>query len=191
VVAKKRLAEAKMDLPLICACAEALPFRDGAFDRVVIDSVVEHFRDQPRALAECYRVMRPNGYLYFSTPNRFSLGPDPHMGLWAGGYLPDRWVAAYVRWQGGIPPKRRLLSPRSLTRLLREAAFRLLKVYLPDVPPAQRSQFGKGLRCLIDLYQIAKGLPLSRQVCRWIGPSLHAVAQKPDESFRTDVHGEA
>ena len=179
VVAKKRLAEANLDLPLICACAEALPFPDGLFDRVVMDSVLEHFQDQPRALAECYRVMKQTGYLYVATPNRLSLGPDPHMGLWAGGYLPDRWIAAYVRLQGGIPPKRQLLSARSLTRLLLEADFRSTQVYLPNVSAAQRSQFGKGLQGLIDLYHVARRLPVSRQILRWIGPLLHAVAQKP------------
>jgi SAM-dependent methyltransferase len=187
VVAKKRLAEANLEIPLICACAEALPFPDGLFDRVVTDSVLEHFQDQPRALAECYRVMKHDGYLYVSTPNRLSLGPDPHMGLWAGGFLPDRWLAAYVRWQGGIPPKRRLLSARSLNRLLREAAFSPPWVYLPNVSAAQRNQFGKGLRCLIDLYHVSRRLPVSRQLLRWVGPLLHAVAQKPVDSRNTGL----
>ena len=41
VVAKKRLDEAGMgDIPLICACAEALPFREDSFDNVVADSVI-------------------------------------------------------------------------------------------------------------------------------------------------------
>ncbi len=179
VVAKKRLVEAHLDLPLICACAEALPFPDGLFDRVVADSVLEHLQDQPRAVAECYRVMKRDGYLYVSTPNRFSLGPDPHVGLWAGSYLPHRWLVAYVRRQGGIPPKRRLLSARSLTRLLEAAASSPPQVYLPEVPPAQRRQFGKGLRCLIDLYHVGRRLPASRALLRWVGPLLHAVARKP------------
>lgn len=146
-----------------------------------MDSVLEHLQDQPRALAECNRVMRQNGYLYVATPNRLSLGPDPHMGLWAGGYVPDRWMAAYVRSQGGIPPKRQLLSARSLTRLLLDADFRSTRVYLPNVSAAQRGQFGKGVQSLIDLYQVARRLPVSRQILRWIGPLLHAVAQKSSE----------
>nr|MDP9177007.1 class I SAM-dependent methyltransferase [Gemmatimonadota bacterium] len=53
VLAGKRLADAGVAVPLICACAEALPFRDGVFTRVVADSSVEHLRDQRRALQEC------------------------------------------------------------------------------------------------------------------------------------------
>ena len=185
VVAKKRLAEAKIDLPLFCACAEALPFPDGLFDRVAADSVVEHFHDQPRALAECNRVMRGNGYLYLSTPNRFCPGPDPHVGLWGGSYLPDRWLAAYTRRQGGIPPKRRLLSERSLTRLLRTAGFGAPLVYLPGVSAAQRDQFGTGIRFLIDLYQAGRRLPVSGEFLRWVGPLLHAVAHKAADGDAT------
>jgi SAM-dependent methyltransferase len=179
VVARKRLAEAGLDLPLICACAEALPFPDGAFDRVAADSVLEHVGDQRRVLAECYRVLRPGGLLCVSTPNRWSLGPDPQVGIWAGGLLPQRWVAAYVRRIGGIPPRRRLLSVRSLSRLIREAGFGPPRVLLPDVPPDQRRQFGAATRLVIDLYRLATRLPLSRRLLYWIGPLLHAVAPKP------------
>ncbi|MGH9902732.1 MAG: class I SAM-dependent methyltransferase, partial [Pyrinomonadaceae bacterium] len=182
VVGKKRLAEAGLDLPLICACAEALPFPEGAFDRVVADSTLEHVRDQHQTLAECERVMRPAGHLFVSTPNRFSLGPDPQAGIWAGGLLPERWLAAYVRRQGGIPPKRRLLSARSLARLIREAGFGSPRVMLSDVSAGQRSYFGKGMRLMIDLYNLARTLPVSRQLLRWTGPLLHAVAAKPGEA---------
>lgn len=179
VVAKKRLLEARLDMPLICACAEALPFPDGCFDWVVGDSVIEHVRDQHKALAECHRVMVSGGHLCLSTPNRYSLGPDPQAGIWAGGFLPNRWVAAYVRWQGGIPPKRRLLSARSLSGLIQEVGFSPPRVLLPDVPPAQRDHFGRSMKLLIDLYHAAKRLPVSRQILHWIGPLLHAVAENP------------
>ncbi len=178
VLAKKRLAEASLELTLICACAEALPFPDESFDRVVADSVLEHLSDQRLALAQCHRVTTPTGYLFVSTPNRFSLGPDPQAGIWAGGMLPKRWLAAYVERQGGIPPKRHLLSSRSLSAMIREAGFGSPRVMLPDIPNGQRSHFGKSTQLLIDLYQAAKRLPLSRQCLELIGPLLHAVAEK-------------
>jgi SAM-dependent methyltransferase len=59
IVGKKRLAEAGVECPLICACAEALPFAEASFDRAIADSALEHLRDQPRALAEIHRVLRP------------------------------------------------------------------------------------------------------------------------------------
>lgn len=178
VVAKRRLADAGLDLPLICACAEALPFPDEAFDRVVADSALEHVTDQPLALNECRRVMTAAGYLFVSTPNRFSLGPDPQVGLWSGSLLPDRWLAAYVRRQGGIPPKRHLLSARKLSAMIRQAGFAPPRVMLPDISKQQRSNFGTGAQLLIDLYQTAKQVPLSRQALQLVGPLLHAVAAK-------------
>ena len=183
-VAKKRLAEANLDVPLICACAEALPFPNAVFDRVIADSVLEHLGDQHKGLSEICRVTRPGGYLFVATPNKYSLGPDPHAGIWAGGYLPERWVAAYVRRNGGIPPKRRLLSAQALYRLIREAGFHPPQIQLPDVSTGQRGQFGNGMRVLIDLYHLAKRLPASRSLLQMIGPLLHAVAAKPGEPLR-------
>ncbi len=179
VVAKKRLAEAGIDLPLVCACAEALPFRDVAFDRVVADSVLEHVRDQKQTLTECNRVLRAGGRMFVITPNKYSLGPDPQVGLWAGGYLPERWIAAYVRRRGGIPPQRRLLSARSLPRLIRQAGFAPPHLGLPDVADGQRRQFSRLMRLLIDGYHMAKRLPVTRQILHWVGPMYHAVSDKP------------
>ena len=178
VIAKRRLADAGLDLPLICACAEALPFPDGVFDRVVADSTLEHVTNQSLSLKECHRVIAASGYLFVSTPNRFSLGPDPQAGIWSGSLLPERWLAAYVRRQGGIPPKRHLLSARKLSAIIRQAGFAPPRVMLPDISTQQRSNFGSGSRVLIDLYQTAKQMPLSRQALQLIGPLLHAVAAK-------------
>jgi 2-polyprenyl-3-methyl-5-hydroxy-6-metoxy-1,4-benzoquinol methylase len=41
--------------------AEQLPFADGSFDLVVSSGVLHHTPDTPRAIRECYRVLRPNG----------------------------------------------------------------------------------------------------------------------------------
>lgn len=187
VVAKKRLAEAGLDLPLICACAEALPFPDATFDRVVADSTLEHVSDQGKALGQCHRVMKPAGYLFVSTPNRFSLGPDPQVGIWSGSLLPERWLAAYVRRHGGIPPKRHLLSARELSSMICQAGFGPPRVTLPDISSSQRSHFSKRVQVLIDLYQTAKEMPVSRQCLQLIGPLLHAVAEKRSEQLKAGV----
>ncbi len=178
VLARKRLAEAGVDAALICACAESLPFPDETFDRVVAESVLENVKDQNAALSECHRVLCPSGSLALSTPNRFSLGPDPHTGVWGGSWLPDRWVASIARRHGGIPPRRNLLSARSLARKIEEAGFAAPTIVVPDIPPAQRRRFGTGTRLLIDAYRIARRLPVTRAILRLIGPLLHAVAAK-------------
>jgi SAM-dependent methyltransferase len=53
------------------ASLTALPFEDGSFDRALCLDVLEHlsYEDQPRALAELYRVLRSGGELLVSVPN--------------------------------------------------------------------------------------------------------------------------
>ena len=49
----------------------ALPFPDASFDRALCLDVLEHlaYEDQPRALAELFRVLGPGGELFVSVPN--------------------------------------------------------------------------------------------------------------------------
>jgi SAM-dependent methyltransferase len=49
----------------------ALPLPDASFDRALCLDVLEHlsYDDQPRALAELFRVLRPGGELFVSVPN--------------------------------------------------------------------------------------------------------------------------
>lgn len=52
--------------------AVQLPFAAGAFDVVVCLQVIEHLWDQPALVAECARVLTPDGLLLVSTPNRLT-----------------------------------------------------------------------------------------------------------------------
>jgi SAM-dependent methyltransferase len=179
VLARKRLEEAGSGAAALCACAEALPFVADSFDRVVADSTLEHLRDAELGLSEAERVLRARGCIFVATPNRWSLGPDPHAGLWAGGWLPDRVVGAYVKRKGGIPPKRRLFSAGSLRRSLGRAGFVETRVFVPDVPADQRAGFSPALRRVIDAYNTAVRTPPGRALLLRIGPLVHAVARKP------------
>ena len=51
------------------AC-EALPFADGSFDLVVAFEVIEHLERWPDLLTEARRVLRSEGVLLVSTPNK-------------------------------------------------------------------------------------------------------------------------
>jgi len=53
------------------AVAEALPFRNAAFDLVVSNSVFEHLEDRRRALNEIVRVLRPGGFMACDVPSRW------------------------------------------------------------------------------------------------------------------------
>ena len=56
----------------------ALPFPDGAFDRVVAAEVLEHVVEDTRAMAELARVLRPGGTLAVTVPRWF-----PEQVCWA------------------------------------------------------------------------------------------------------------
>jgi SAM-dependent methyltransferase len=53
--------------------ALALPFADGAFDRVIASEVLEHIPDDEQAMAELSRVLRPGGSMAVTVPR---CGPE-------------------------------------------------------------------------------------------------------------------
>ena len=61
----------------------ALPYADGTFDRAMCLDVLEHltFEEQPRALAELFRVLRTGGELFVSVPNLAHLQSRVHFAL--------------------------------------------------------------------------------------------------------------
>lgn len=58
----------------------SLPYADASFDRALCLDVLEHltFEEQPRALAELHRVLRPGGELLVSVPNLAHLQSRVH-----------------------------------------------------------------------------------------------------------------
>jgi SAM-dependent methyltransferase len=53
--------------------ALALPFPDGAFDRVIASEILEHIPDDEQAMAELARVLRPGGTMAITVPR---CGPE-------------------------------------------------------------------------------------------------------------------
>jgi len=62
---ERRVREHRPATRVVRAPAEDLPFGDGSFDTVVSTLVLCGVRDQPRALRELRRVLRPGGRLLF------------------------------------------------------------------------------------------------------------------------------
>ena len=178
VMAKRRLADAGIQVPLIAACGEALPFKPGTFDAVAMDSYLEITRDQRKAVAEAARTLRAGGRLLVSTPNRFSLGPDPHIGVMAGSLLPAALVNVIARQRMARPPLRRLLSAMGLRGSLRSAGLREVRVELPPVSDAQLQTVGALGRSAGAWYNRLRTTPVARQALFVVGPLLHGHARK-------------
>ena len=119
----------------------ALPYADRSFDRALCLDVLEHlsYEDQPRALAELFRVLQPGGELLVTVPNLAHLQSRVHF-LLTGRLIRtanplkhpgDRPIAEYLALaaragfrldeQRGIFP-----TVPVLTRLIRRAPARRL-----------------------------------------------------------------
>ena len=84
-----RIAERRPEALFLRAPAEDLPFADDSFDTAVSTLVLCTVDDQPRALRELHRVVRPGGRLLFIEHVR---AEDPKLARWQ-----DRMLAINVR----------------------------------------------------------------------------------------------
>lgn len=149
------------------ARAEALPFRDAAFDLVHCFSVIEHVASVDATVAEMVRVARPGGVVYVHTPNAWSLWEGHYKVFWLP-FLPGALARLYLRARGRptayLATLRRLTS-RRLRRAFGRAGVADL-VFHEDTPA--RESLGP-LRGPSALYYRLTG----------ISPFVELVARKP------------
>ncbi|MBI4454525.1 MAG: methyltransferase domain-containing protein [Acidobacteria bacterium] len=143
VIGSRRLAENHVQAALVCANAEFLPFRTGCFDAAVADSVLEHVRDSVRTKDEMLRVLRGGGVFFFTTNNRYSLLPEPHVRLWGFGLLPRRWMKVVAWWIRKTPYRARLHSLRELRALFDDCGEVVLPFFQEQELGAHAEQLRK------------------------------------------------
>lgn len=69
---------------VVQANAQMLPFRDALFDVIIIQDVIEHLENHELVIKEINRILKPEGIIFLSTPNRLSIInflSDPHWGF--------------------------------------------------------------------------------------------------------------
>jgi SAM-dependent methyltransferase len=147
------------------ATSDAAPFEEASFDVILAAHVLEHLDDPGETVAQCARLLKPNGLLLFLVPNtrcvsRRWKGKD-WFGFREAGHVslhpPDRWLA-----------------------LVRASGLRVVRVfgdalwdapYVPLIPTSiQRLVF-----LLPALVQFQLGVPLIPP--KW-GEDLGVVARK-------------
>lgn len=75
IEARDRLADASVTASPLVMDAERLPFDAGTFDAVLALQMLYHVPNRARALAECRRVVRPDGTLYATTGSEANARP--------------------------------------------------------------------------------------------------------------------
>ena len=109
--ARERVAAARVPVSLARASAEQLPFRDAAFDTLVMTWTLCSIPNPSAALNEMRRVLKPGGRLLFV---EHGLAPEP----------------AIIRWQHRLTPCWRRIGggchlDRKMDDLIRNAGFRV------------------------------------------------------------------
>jgi ubiquinone/menaquinone biosynthesis C-methylase UbiE len=103
-----------------------MPFRDGEFDAVLSIETLEHVRSEQQLLSEIHRVLRPDGMLVLSVPNKWWIfethGANLPLLPWNRvpffSWLPPAIHARYAR--------ARIYTRRGTVRLLTAAGFQVL-----------------------------------------------------------------
>jgi SAM-dependent methyltransferase len=179
VVARRAIAESGGRAVLAAGLVEHLPLADASLAAVVSLDVLEHVADAAQFARELARVTEPAGVAILSTPNRFSLAAEPHVGAWGVGWLPRALQPAYVRWRTGIGYERvRLLGAREIRLLLEGAGFSC-GVEAGPVPPSEMARFGRRRRGLAAVYNWTAQQRWMRAPLRLVGPFFHVLARKP------------
>ena len=171
VMGKLRLAEEGVSLPFICANAESLPFRKEKFDVVVADAVLEHVQNSARLRDETLRVLKPRGAYFFTTNNRFSVLPEPHVRILGFGLLPRKLMEPVARRLRHTPYRARLYSRRELLRLFKGKGEVLL-------PSFAEGELGARHERVRKVWDYLRGNTLTRTILTPFVPQYFIAGQK-------------
>lgn len=135
LLSKKLLEENGItNVTLILAEGQSLPLPAHCVDGINSSATIEHFPRPGEFLSECSRCMGKGGWTFLYYPNRFSVLPETHTGIWGLGYWPYAWQERIVRKRTGGKWDVTLFSRGSFTRLLKSACEydRLVITGIPD-----------------------------------------------------------
>lgn len=93
---KNFLSGFNIKIPVINYNGNKLPFKNGTFDIVNCIEVIEHAANPDLLLSEIKRVLKPNGILHITSPNKY-WPIEAHYRLPFLSYLPKKLADIYVR----------------------------------------------------------------------------------------------
>ena len=132
--------------------AQGLPWEAEQFDVVFAGEVIEHLLDTAGFLAECRRVLRPNGVLVLTTPN---------LAYWRNLL---QWVRRqqffFVDHRAGETGHVRYFAPRTLQALLVETGFRVERLFSVGDLPTSTNALLRGVGRLVGRLFTLRNLSL-------------------------------
>jgi len=72
------------DYKKVLGDSEHLPFSSSSFDVIILQDVIEHLKNKRKIINSLHSLLKKNGIIYLSTPNKFSIFniiADPHWGV--------------------------------------------------------------------------------------------------------------
>lgn len=160
ILARKLFQELGADNVLLIAGSNLeLPIHSDCASLITSIDVIEHIPDQARGVAEDTRVLKPGGAIFMNSPNRYSIfAVEDHVRLWGVGFVPRRWMKAYVKALSGLSYEGVwLMSYGQLRRLARAYSdnYQIRGVLFDPSSPdlSSRERFlarSKGLLTLFD-----------------------------------------
>jgi ubiquinone/menaquinone biosynthesis C-methylase UbiE len=123
----RKAEQSDLNVTVVHAPAEQLPFEDDSFDTAVATLVLCTVSDPARSLAEIHRVLRPGGRLIFVEHVR---SPEPGLAKWQ-----DRLHPLWVRFGHGCHCNRPTLESIAASPLRLESHRR---GRIPKAPPIVR-----------------------------------------------------
>lgn len=121
VTSLAEMRERQIDMRIVGADAESLPFVTGSFDLVISSDVLEHLPDVRGHFGEIHRVLAPGGRYLFKTPNR-------HL---AESYYLLRGLYDYNIWHPSM------VGPGEAKRMLRRQGFKTTILPVEELTAAQ------------------------------------------------------
>ena len=135
------------NLEFITASCDSLPFPDASFDLAISFETIEHIETQPAFIAELARVLRPDGVLLLSSPNKrlYSDAHDYHNEfhvrelyrneleeLLSGAFPHRSWLGQKLLFHSAIWPENRAAEA---TEYLVEDGGQISAGHCPSVEP--------------------------------------------------------
>jgi SAM-dependent methyltransferase len=128
--------------------SELGPSHEQTFDAITLSHVIEHVAAPRIMLQDCWRLLKPGGYIWVETPNADSMGYEIYGSNWRGLEVPRHLVlftADSLRLnleQAGFE-RIHILPPVDVTKQLfsASAAMQLDRVAEVDVRPLPAAEF--------------------------------------------------